>query len=682
VQITNSGATSAEWAHFAVVLGLTPDLLPVVSNQAAIIDPASSMRGLGKTPSRYNGSRRAVGFGKWTQYTATDANIRKWSSEPDYGICLQTRDVRALDIDVDDAALAQKIRAVIRDFDLPERYRKNASKCLFAFHLAGDFTKRKFKTTSGIVEFLATGQQFIACGTHPSGARYEWQHGGATGLPDEIPDLPVEDFEALWELLVEQFAIEDSATVSSASTKHVKLAEAASNDPVAQQLLDLDVVLKVERDGRLHITCPWEDQHTTTSAESATTYWPAHTGGYVHGHFACLHAHCAHRTDGDFKAALGITDADVMSDFDNLTLQDGENSLDEGEKTDLEGSKPKNEIRFQPIHGSSFARLVENEWIIKGVLPKAELGVVFGDSGSGKTFKLIGMSVAVATGVEWRGRKVQQGAVVYVCAEDAGGFSKRLFTHAQHYNLDLTDVPLHVIPAAPSLLLKTDALDVAKAILSLGVKVSLVVIDTLAKTIAGGNENSSEDVGLALLHCAGIHKATGAMVLLVHHSGKDTSKGARGWSGLRAACDVEMEVVRFDQERVLTLSKQKNGEDNLEFGFKLTTVSLGFDSDGDEITSCVAEPTDGTRQAKRGTGKKLGHNERLALRCMGEMMCGEGEGVQVGQLLNAMCAQMLPPDEGKKDRRREMGHRAIQALQDSGQVALNERGELIMVGGE
>jgi len=225
-------------------------------------------------------------------------------------------------------------------------------------------------------------------------------------------------------------------------------------------------------------------------------------------------------------------------------------------------------------------------------------------------------------------------------------------------------------------------LDVCRVINSIGVKVSLIVIDTLAQTTAGGNENSGEDMGLALSHCKGIHRATGAMALLVHHSGKDTSKGARGWSGVRAACDVEFEVMRFDQDRVLALTKQKDGEDSAEFGFKLTTVSLGFDSDGDEITSCVAEPTDGTRQAKRGTGKKLGHNERLALRCMGEIMGGEGEGVQVGQLLNAMCSQMLPPDEGKKDRRREMGHRAIQALQDSGQVALDERGELIMVGGE
>ena len=58
----NCGATSADWAHFSLMLGLTADLLPVVSNQDAVIDPASSMKALGKTPSRYNGSRRAVGF--------------------------------------------------------------------------------------------------------------------------------------------------------------------------------------------------------------------------------------------------------------------------------------------------------------------------------------------------------------------------------------------------------------------------------------------------------------------------------------------------------------------------------------------------------------------------------------------------------------------------------------------
>ena len=193
MQKENSGATSADWAHFTVMLGLTADLLPVVSNQDAVIDPASTMKALGKTPSRYNGSRRAVGFSKWTQYQATDADITKWMREPDYGICLQTREVRALDIDVDDPEEAAAILASL-PAGLPRRIRRNSSKFLVAFILEGDYTKRKFATKHGIVEFLANGQQFICCGLHPSGARYEW----VGGLPDEFPVLTPEQFEEIW----------------------------------------------------------------------------------------------------------------------------------------------------------------------------------------------------------------------------------------------------------------------------------------------------------------------------------------------------------------------------------------------------------------------------------------------------------------------------------------------------
>lgn len=189
----NFGASRDEWAHFAVLLGLTGDLLPVVSNPNAVIDPESSMRALGKTPSRYNGSRRAVGFAKWTQYHATDADVRKWMNEPDYGICLRTREVRALDIDVDDAEEAAAILAALPP-GLPRRVRSNSHKFLVAFILHGDYTKRKFATKHGIVEFLATGQQFICCGTHSSGARYEW----VGGLPDEFPVLTPEQFEEIW----------------------------------------------------------------------------------------------------------------------------------------------------------------------------------------------------------------------------------------------------------------------------------------------------------------------------------------------------------------------------------------------------------------------------------------------------------------------------------------------------
>ena len=93
------GATPDDWAHFATTLYLQADLLPVVSNPGAKISPASKMRELGKTPSRYDANGLVVGIPKWTQLKSTDRDIGRWSQHSDLGICLQTRRVRAIDID-------------------------------------------------------------------------------------------------------------------------------------------------------------------------------------------------------------------------------------------------------------------------------------------------------------------------------------------------------------------------------------------------------------------------------------------------------------------------------------------------------------------------------------------------------------------------------------------------------
>lgn len=202
------GATPDDWTHFDLLLGLTADLLPVVSNPHAEISPDSKMSDLGKVPSRYNRARKVAGISAWTKHAAKGDEITRWSKEPDYGICLQCREVRALDIDVADPAAAMPIRIFIQMFlnkNLPFRYRTNSGKSLMAFRLPGEFSKRRFKVEGGVIEFLATGQQFIAVGTHPSGVRYEW----AGGLPDDFPALTAEQFETLWTALLDQFAIED-----------------------------------------------------------------------------------------------------------------------------------------------------------------------------------------------------------------------------------------------------------------------------------------------------------------------------------------------------------------------------------------------------------------------------------------------------------------------------------------
>lgn len=173
------GATPEEWDHFSKALGLTADLLPVVSNPHATISPRSTLTSLGKTPSLYNKDRQVIGIPNWPEHVATPEDIVQWSEEPDYGICVITRNIRALDVDVEDARSAQEIRGCVRALDwvFPERIRNNSPKFLQIFRLPGDLPKRVMRVTGGIIEFLATGQQFVACGTHPSGSRYEWKGG-------------------------------------------------------------------------------------------------------------------------------------------------------------------------------------------------------------------------------------------------------------------------------------------------------------------------------------------------------------------------------------------------------------------------------------------------------------------------------------------------------------------------
>lgn len=131
----------------------------------------------------------------------------------------------------------------------------------------------------------------------------------------------------------------------------------------------------------------------------------------------------------------------------------------------------------------------------------------------------------------------------------------------------------------------------------------VIVIDTMAAVTAGSNENSGEDMGKLLAHCKWIHKETGALVLLIAHSGKDSSRGIRGWSGTKAALDAEIEITRNGDYRTATVTKLKDSEDGASYPFKLKTVDLGLDADGVMVTSCVVEHVEAQAEVQ-GTGRQ------------------------------------------------------------------------------
>lgn len=298
------GSIPETWEHFSTTLGLTADMLPVVSRPDAEISPNSTMQKVGKTPSQYNGNRQAAGFPKWTQFSATQNDISRWRREPDYGICLQCRTVRAIDIDVADPDKAQAIAQLVgRYAPLPRRSRSGTGKTLFAFRMQPPedqpWVKRVIPVDGGIVEWLGDGQQFIADGQHEDGNRYDW---GET-LPEEFPELAFSDVLKLWDAMVALFASGEPRIAKERRARGEITLE--RSDERADWLIANWDVHSSGANGELFLRCPFEHEHSSDTGPTSTAYFPAGTGGFEQGHWKCLHAHCESRPDAEFDERSG-----------------------------------------------------------------------------------------------------------------------------------------------------------------------------------------------------------------------------------------------------------------------------------------------------------------------------------------------------------------------------------------
>jgi len=283
---------------------------------------------------------------------------------------------------------------------------------------------------------------------------------------------------------------------------------------------------------------------------------------------------------------------------------------------ELEESQPEQTEGFNPFlrrlaydSDSALDQIANQQWLIDGVIPADAFGVIFGPSGAYKSFIAIDMAASIASAIAWHGRDVDNsGHVIYIAAEGASGLHLRKKAWEIRHHKPITNLGILgsavTINAAIECQHLIELCDEAAACISQDVK--LVVIDTLARSFAG-DENSASDMGGFIKACDRIREKTGATVLVIHHSGKDAEKGARGSSALRAACDFEFKVVSSGKKVTkLTCTKAKDSDPIEDLDFKLEAVDVGRkDSKGRDMISLVPRAVnigDGSSMTQELTG--------------------------------------------------------------------------------
>lgn len=277
-----------------------------------------------------------------------------------------------------------------------------------------------------------------------------------------------------------------------------------------------------------------------------------------------------------------ILEAKAAREFNEIARQYGATPIPV--PTTVLDPKPRPETRYRVRSASEVMLSEPIQWRVKSVIPERGIAAIYGPSGSGKSFLVMDMAISIAKGSEWFGYRVKSCPVVYVCLEGEAGLSVRLRAAQCKGGIPRK---IEFIAQPVNLLDTKDLRDLVTAIKANQLEQGVVIIDTLNRAVPGMDENSSVDMGQAINACKLIQQGLGGLVLLVHHSGKDATKGMRGHSSLHAALDASIEVKRSGDEREWSVAKAKDGADGKGHQFILEVVEMGEDDDGDPITSCV-----------------------------------------------------------------------------------------------
>ena len=241
------------------------------------------------------------------------------------------------------------------------------------------------------------------------------------------------------------------------------------------------------------------------------------------------------------------------------------------------------------------AALESSDYAIKRLLPARGVALIYGETGCYKSFTVLSAAVHMSEGWAFGGRRVRKRSIYYLNLEGGAGLGKRIqaFTAwARKEGKPKMRGDFRFWLHAFSLLKWSDCQALCDAVNGAGHEAPpVVVVDTLSQATIGIEENSSE-MAEAVGNATKIADAIGGLVILIHHVGKDATKGPRGHSSLLANVDAAIFASKAKAERGAdwNVTKSKDDESGQGVSFKVHVFELGLDADGDEVTSCAAEP--------------------------------------------------------------------------------------------
>jgi hypothetical protein len=282
--------------------------------------------------------------------------------------------------------------------------------------------------------------------------------------------------------------------------------------------------------------------------------------------------------------------------------------------------QPAIKQRIRILNLDDIENLAPPSFLIEDVLTESGLSMLWGRSGAMKSFVALDMAMCVATGTAWHGKVTKPGLVVYVAAEGSHGLGRRAIGWRRTRGRTLPSPLFKLIPH--SVALTSDDLDaMVTAILQLEAKPALIVIDTLARTFGAGDENKQADMNAYVSAADKLREATGANVMIVHHSGVHEDRRERGSNVLRGAADTVIKVSRKDDKLdIINQGPEGKQKDAEEFKtIKLRTAKVAFSQGGQEQTTLILNlrEEDGAAEPEgEAESLKIGRNEQAILKAM------------------------------------------------------------------